>query len=55
MNRSRGDGKFQSFTSVIQSSGMGKSRVVDEVAKRIFTIPLNLREENDKTGELCPL
>ncbi|CAE6474493.1 unnamed protein product [Rhizoctonia solani] len=31
--------------SIIQSSGMGKSRLVDETSKLIFTIPINLREE----------
>ncbi|KAJ1307081.1 hypothetical protein OPQ81_001200 [Rhizoctonia solani] len=30
---------------VIQWSGMGKSRLVDEAAKEVFTIPANLREE----------
>ncbi|KAJ1301382.1 hypothetical protein OPQ81_008646 [Rhizoctonia solani] len=31
--------------SVIQSSGMGKSRLVEEAANLVFTIPINLREE----------
>ncbi|CAE6438410.1 unnamed protein product [Rhizoctonia solani] len=30
--------------AVIQSSGMGKSRMVDEASNRIFTIPINIRE-----------
>ncbi|CAE6531284.1 unnamed protein product [Rhizoctonia solani] len=34
--------------SVIQSSGMGKSRMVDAVANEVFTIPANLREKVDK-------
>ena len=29
--------------SIIQSSGTGKSRTVDELAKRLFTFPFNLR------------
>jgi hypothetical protein len=43
--------RFQSFTSIVQSSGMGKSRVVDEVAKRIFALPFNIRNSGDDTGE----
>ena len=43
------DGKYMSHVSIIQSSGSGKSRLVDEVAKDIFTIPFNIR---DVDGEL---
>jgi len=42
---------FQSFTSIVQSSGMGKSRLVDEVSKRIFTLPFNLRNPEDSSGK----
>jgi hypothetical protein len=35
---------------LIQSSGMGKSRCVDELAKSVFTIPFNLREATDEKG-----
>ncbi|KAF8329150.1 uncharacterized protein EI90DRAFT_3155509 [Cantharellus anzutake] len=31
--------------SVIQSSGMGKSRMANEAALSVFTIPINIREE----------
>ncbi|CAE6378205.1 unnamed protein product [Rhizoctonia solani] len=31
--------------SIIQSSGVGKSRLVEEAANTIFTIPINIREE----------
>ncbi|KAF8340712.1 uncharacterized protein EI90DRAFT_2101962 [Cantharellus anzutake] len=31
--------------SVIQSSGMGKSRMVEQAARSIFTIPINIRED----------
>ncbi|KAH7332884.1 hypothetical protein B0J17DRAFT_677966 [Rhizoctonia solani] len=31
--------------SVIQSSGMGKSRMVDEASNTVFTLPMNIREE----------
>ncbi|KAM6499182.1 hypothetical protein JOM56_004690, partial [Amanita muscaria] len=30
--------------SVVQSSGMGKSRTVDELGKKCFSIPINLRD-----------
>ncbi|TDL21595.1 hypothetical protein BD410DRAFT_898919 [Rickenella mellea] len=39
---------------VIQSSGMGKSRCVDEVAKSLFTIPFNLRPATDTMVFLTP-
>ncbi|CUA67106.1 hypothetical protein RSOLAG22IIIB_13255 [Rhizoctonia solani] len=31
--------------SVVRSSGMGKSRMVEEAGKTVFTIPINLRED----------
>ncbi|KAJ1301372.1 hypothetical protein OPQ81_008637 [Rhizoctonia solani] len=39
---------------VIQSSGMGKSRLVDEAAKEVFAIPANLCEELPKGLEAYP-
>ncbi|KAF8747255.1 hypothetical protein RHS01_11366 [Rhizoctonia solani] len=43
---SYGDNKkpYMKSISVIQSSGMGKSRMVEEAAKTVFTIPANIRE-----------
>jgi hypothetical protein len=35
---------YAHYAAVVQSSGMGKSRTVDELAKEHFTIPLVLRE-----------
>lgn len=35
---------------IIQSSGTGKSRTVDEQAKLVFTIPFNLRADKDTSG-----
>ena len=40
-------------TAIVQSSGMGKSRTVDELAKHHFVIPLNLRGPNSG-GSICP-
>ena len=31
------------FCSIVQSSGMGKSRLLDEFSKEYFLIPVNLR------------
>ena len=38
--------------SIMQSSGSGKSRLIDEIAKHIFTIPINLRSLADATRKL---
>ncbi|KAG8707118.1 hypothetical protein FRC11_007674 [Ceratobasidium sp. 423] len=47
--QSKGASKlYNKSISIIQSSGMGKSRLVQEVADQVFTIPANLRE---KLGE----
>ncbi len=32
------------YTTIVQSSGMGKSRAVDELSKKHFVIPVCLRE-----------
>jgi hypothetical protein len=34
------------YCSIIQSSGMGKSRLLDEFSKSYFLIPINLRSES---------
>ena len=47
MNKSRGDLLYANFVPIVQSSGMGKSRLVDETAKLIFTIPFCFRTESD--------
>jgi hypothetical protein len=36
---------YPCYCSIVQSSGMGKSRLVDEFSKDHFLIPINLREE----------
>jgi hypothetical protein len=44
--------------SIIQSSGSGKSRLVDEAARHIFTIPFNLRPKSEtqrETFAICVL
>jgi hypothetical protein len=52
MNKDRGEKLYANFVPIIQSSGMGKSRLVDETAKLIVTIPFCLRSELD--GECTP-
>src|SRR5260370_26358256 len=37
------------YCSIVQSSGMGKSRLLDEFSKTNFVIPINIRNE-DTTG-----
>lgn len=39
---------YITHTTLIQSSGSGKSRLVDEVARTIFTIPCNIRDVEDE-------
>src|SRR6266702_7656149 len=34
---------FGRYCSIVQSSGMGKSRLLDELSKDFFLIPINLR------------
>ena len=43
--------EYSNSASVIQSSGSGKSRMVDEMASLIFTLPFNLRAARDVYGE----
>jgi hypothetical protein len=45
-------GVYTNILPIVQSSGMGKSRTVDEIAKGLFTIPICLRDQND--SGLCP-
>ncbi|KAG9080407.1 hypothetical protein FRC06_006625, partial [Ceratobasidium sp. 370] len=50
MNAQRADKDYANFLPIIQSSGMGKSRTVDELARQVFTLPFNIRPAADKTG-----
>ena len=45
---------YANYLAIVQSSGMGKSRTVDEMSKRHFVIPMNLREA-DSTGRFIAL
>lgn len=46
-NYSEKDSKFARYTSIVQSSGMGKSRTIDELSKKHLVVPLNLREDSN--------
>jgi hypothetical protein len=37
---------YARYISIVQSSGMGKSRAVDELSKTHLVVPLNLRQES---------
>jgi hypothetical protein len=42
------------YCSIVQSSGMGKSRLLDEFSKSFFLIPINLRGPTDRgTSYYC--
>ncbi|CAE6428764.1 unnamed protein product [Rhizoctonia solani] len=45
VGRSAANRPYNWSLAVIQSSGMGKSRMVDESSLTMFTIPINMREE----------
>ncbi len=36
------------YCSIVQSSGMGKSRLLDELSKDLFLIPINLRPSSGR-------
>jgi hypothetical protein len=39
---------YARYCSIVQSSGMGKSRLLDEFSKRHFLIPINLRDKGSQ-------
>ncbi|KAG6835607.1 hypothetical protein H0H93_016564 [Arthromyces matolae] len=41
---------YANFLAIIQGSGTGKSRAVDELAQTVFTIPVCIRPLNDNSG-----
>ncbi|KAJ6611190.1 hypothetical protein B0H10DRAFT_373958 [Mycena sp. CBHHK59/15] len=46
---------YHGTVTILQSSCTGKSRLLDEVAKKLFTLPLNLRMDKDaKEGLAYP-
>ncbi len=45
---------YARYASMVNSSGTGKSRMVDEVATKIVTIPMCLREEGSTGSSFHP-
>ena len=45
------EGPYSKQVSIIQSSGTGKSRMVHELAKLVFTIPFNIGDDNAYLGK----
>ena len=39
-----GGSVYAHYAAIVQSSGMGKSRTVDEMAKEHFVLPINVRD-----------
>ncbi|CAE6458759.1 unnamed protein product [Rhizoctonia solani] len=48
------DNPYNWSISVVQSSGMGKSRTVEEAGKTVFTFPINIREGGEQEKKAYP-
>lgn len=48
---SRPEFAYMNQVSIVQSSGYGKSRMMDQMATMVFTIPFNLRSDKDTSRE----
>jgi hypothetical protein len=51
MGRKRAEYAYMNQVSIVQSSGYGKSRMMDQMATVVFTIPFNLRSDKDTSRE----
>ncbi|THH03562.1 hypothetical protein EW146_g10403 [Bondarzewia mesenterica] len=54
MGRAYADSLYTNFVPITQSSGTGKSRTVDEMAKLVFALPFSLHSWKDETGHPLP-
>ncbi|KAJ3857045.1 hypothetical protein EV368DRAFT_61171 [Lentinula lateritia] len=54
MDSSQSTGDYGNVAAIVQSSGYGKSRTVDEIAKQVFTIPMNVRNPIDTSFGAYP-
>lgn len=45
-SRPKDEDNYTRYTSIVQSSGMGKSRAVDELSKTHLVVPLMLHQES---------
>jgi hypothetical protein len=53
INEMEKHGQHSTYLPVVQSSGTGKSRMVHELAQSVFTIPFNLRDDDETTSGVC--
>jgi|ERR1700761_1281946 hypothetical protein len=44
---------YGNYCTIVQSSGMGKSRLLDELSKSFFLIPINLRSADSRGTCYC--
>ncbi|KAJ3814960.1 hypothetical protein F5876DRAFT_61931 [Lentinula aff. lateritia] len=54
MDSSQSTGDYGNVAAIVQSSGYGESRTVDEIAKQVFTIPMNVRNPIDTSFGAYP-
>ncbi|KAJ3904671.1 hypothetical protein F5879DRAFT_1030106 [Lentinula edodes] len=54
MDSSQSPESYGNVAAIVQSSGFGKSRTVDEIAKQVFTIPMNVRNPSDTSFGAYP-
>ncbi|KAH9481110.1 hypothetical protein JR316_0005630 [Psilocybe cubensis] len=54
IRKSIGYNPYENTSAIIQSSGFGKSRTVDEMAKLVATIPMNIRDTRDNEQGAYP-
>lgn len=47
INRMKRTKVYTNYVPIVQSSGTGKSRMVHEAARLVFTIPFNLRADSE--------
>jgi hypothetical protein len=45
------EGVYSNSVAIIQSSGYGKSRMVEEQSDLVFTLPFNLRSPWESSGD----
>ena len=49
----KGRGSYARQATIVNSSGTGKSRMVDELATKIITVPMCLRSEPSSGDPFC--
>ncbi|PCH44720.1 hypothetical protein WOLCODRAFT_105540 [Wolfiporia cocos MD-104 SS10] len=54
VSNSTGTNAYANYVAVVQSSGTGKSRTIDEMSKKHFVIPMNLRRDGSSGTSRFP-